>query len=724
VSPPGRRARSDEAPAHLLPVRAAGRGTRSSVLLSAVRPRFLGFGLLVLSVVVLAGLWTSRRLRTEVEAQIAGELDAVLDTAVDGLLSFLDDCERLSAAIARSPDVRAAALRAAGAGRSPEIHLAALAVAGPGRVTAPGGAALAAALAPYVEAGHLTGFVLSDANDVVLAVGGGLARVGDRLPASAFPVAEAARRQAPVAGLPTRGPDGIVHVMVAVPLAGISAFLGFGFDHVRFTASLVAARAGKTGETYAIDRQALMLSTSRFPEHLRAAGLLGPDEEDSALRVEIRDPGGDLTTGYRSPTRRRDQPLTLMAAAVTAGRSGRALVPYRDYRGVPVVAAWRWLPDRELGLATEIDAAQAFEPLRALERVFDGILGLLAAAGIAAVVGAAVAERARLRAARSDRAARRAGEYVFERRLGGGGMGEVFLARHALLRRPTAVKLLRPELTGGESIERFEREVRVTATLSHPNTVAIYDYGRTEEGAFYYAMEYLDGIDLDSLVTSFGPLREARVIHLLRQACGALRESHGVGLIHRDIKLANLYLCERGGVRDVLKVLDFGLVKAANEAARLTRASVIVGTPENMAPELFDSAANASAATDIYALGCVAYALLTGRRPFEGTSLAELCNAHLTKPVVAPSQRLGRSLDAALERLVVACLAKRPPERPQSMDEVTTLLDRSPLARAWTSEDADLFWTTHRARFEEIVRSRGEGSQPAPRSGDGDREPA
>ncbi len=693
MSPPASPARSQRGPLHLLPARAAGRGTRSSVLFSVVRPRFLGLGLLVLAVVALAGLWASQRLRKEVEAQISSELDAVLDTAVDGLLAFLDDCERLSAAIARSPDVRAGARRVEAAGGTGAAR----------------DAALAAALAPYLEAGHVTGFVLTDAEGVVLSAGGGLARVGDKLSGATFPVEAAARRRTPVAGLPARGPGGVVRVTVAVPMLDAPAFLGFGFDDARFTASLVAARAGQTGETYAFNREGLMLSTSRFPEHLRAAALLGPDEEDSALRVEIRDPGGDLTTGYRSPTRRRDQPLTLMAAAATAGQSGRALVPYRDYRGVPVVAAWRWLPERNLGVASEIDAAQAFEPLRALERVFDTLLALVAAAGIAAVAGAAVAQRARMRAARSEREARRAGEYVFERRLGGGAMGEVFLARHALLRRPTAVKLLRAELTGGEAIERFEREVRTTATLSHPNTIAIYDYGRTDDGGFYYAMEYLDGIDLDSLVTSFGPLPEARVIHLLRQACGALRESHGAGIIHRDVKLANLYLCERGGIRDVLKVLDFGLVKAANEAVRVTRASVIVGTPENMAPELFESSENASPATDIYALGCVAYALLTGRQPFEGSSLAELCNAHLTKAVAAPSQRLGRPIDSVLERTVLACLAKRAQERPQSMDDILALLDRSPLAHAWSPADADLFWMTHRARIEAIVRARGEG---------------
>jgi serine/threonine protein kinase len=345
--------------------------------------------------------------------------------------------------------------------------------------------------------------------------------------------------------------------------------------------------------------------------------------------------------------------------------------------------------------------------MRELERVFAALLALLALAGVGVVTGAAVAERARLRAASSEREARRIGEYLIEQQIGGGAMGDVFLARHTLLRRPTAVKVLRADRMSAEDISRFEREVRVTATLSHPNTIAIYDYGRTDDGSFYYAMEYLAGIDLDSLVSDFGALPDARVIHLLRQACGALGEGHEAGVVHRDVKLANLYLCARGGIPDVLKVLDFGLVKT-DDAARVTRASVIVGTPENMAPELFESAANAAPLTDIYALGCVGYALVTGHRPFEGSSLAELCNAHLGKPVASPSQRANRPVDPTLERVILACLAKRPAERPQSTRAIVALLERSPLARAWTRDDADAFWAAHRDRIDDLVRRRGQ----------------
>ena len=676
-------------PAHLHPARVAPRGNRASVLQSVLRPRSLLLGALVVVVVAASGLWARHRLQREVEHELGAELRAVLDTAVNGLLGFMENCERLAGVIAESPEVRAAAaptIVRAGSAPPPE-H------------------ALARAMAPYLAAGQFTGFVLTDRRGVVLATSGAVGHVGDHLPPHVLPVDGAIRRGRPTVGHPFRDVSGRVRVVVAAPIRDASTFLGLLLDHGPFTASLLAARAGSTGETYAFDRSGLMISTSRFPEHLRAAGLLGPDEDDSALRVELRDPRGDLTTGFRSAVRRRDQPLTFMAAAATTGHDGLTVAAYRDYRGVPVVGAWQWLADRDVGVASEIDAAQAFQPLGALERVFAALLALLAVAGVGVVAGAAVAERARLRAASSEHEARRIGEYLIERRIGGGAMGDVYFARHALLRRPTAVKVLRADRMSAEDIARFEREVRVTATLSHPNTIAIYDYDRTEDGAFYYAMEFLAGIDLDSLVTSFGPLPDARVIHLLRQACGALGEGHEAGVVHRDVKLANLYLCRRGGVPDVLKVLDFGLVKT--DDTRVTSANVIVGTPENMAPELFESAANASPLSDIYALGCVAYALVTGRRPFEGSSLAALCNAHLGKRALPPSQRANRPVDPILERVILACLGKRPSERPRSTRAVVALLDLSPLASAWTRDAADAFWTAHRERIDDVVKRRG-----------------
>jgi hypothetical protein len=637
--------------------------------------RALGPGVVALAVVALAGLWAHRRLRAEVERQVSADLQAVLATAVRGVTGFLADAERLTALVADAPDVRAAATAGANGG-DPQ--------------------ALVRAIEPYLRAGRLAGYVVSDGPSVVVAASPELTPVGGKLSPDVYPADEARRRAAPRAGLPFRGADGVVHLLIATPIRGSGLTLGLAVDHAELSAPLLAARAGDTGETYAFDAEGVMISRSRFPQHLRRAGLIGPDDDDSALRVAIRDPGGDLTQGFRSEVQRSAQPLTEGARQAIAGRAGVAVVPYRDYRGVPVVGAWSWLPERGFGVLCELDATEASGPLAALQRIFAALLALLALMGVGAVAATVHADKARGRARQAELQARRLGEYVLERKLGGGSMGEVYLARHALLRRPTALKLLRQ--ADETAIERFEREVRVTASLTHPNTIAIYDYGSSDEGSFYYAMEYLEGIDLERFITRFGPSPDARVVHILRQILGSLAEAHARGLVHRDIKPANVFLCRRGGVPDLVKVLDFGLAKAP-DGGNVTHGSVMIGTPSTMAPELFEGADRASALSDLYAVGCVAYALVTGRNAFDGSSLVELCNAHLTKTPVRPSELLGRSVDPTLERVITACLAKDPTRRPQSAREIVALFERSPLVNGWTVAEANAFWTTNAGKL-------------------------
>jgi serine/threonine-protein kinase len=247
-------------------------------------------------------------------------------------------------------------------------------------------------------------------------------------------------------------------------------------------------------------------------------------------------------------------------------------------------------------------------------------------------------------------------------------MGAVYEANHMLLRRPTAIKLLRQDKLGEESLARFEREVQLTAKLTHPNTVTIFDYGRTPDGVFYYAMELLDGATLEDIVQVVGPQPAARVVHVLTQVAGALSEAHAVGLIHRDIKPANIMLCRQGGIHDVAKVLDFGLVKDVGDEVgpSVSRTGVIKGTPYYMAPEAITAPDAVDARSDLYALGAVGYYLVTGQHLFPGKTTMEVCMQHLQNSPTPPSERLGEPVPASLESLILDCLAKDPSQRPQS----------------------------------------------------------
>jgi serine/threonine-protein kinase len=326
---------------------------------------------------------------------------------------------------------------------------------------------------------------------------------------------------------------------------------------------------------------------------------------------------------------------------------------------------------------------------------------------VCAVAMATIASRVIYGLRQEIRKALQLGQYTLEEKLGEGGMGTVYRARHAMLRRPTAVKLLPPEKVGESSLERFEREVQLTAALSHPNTVAIFDYGRTPDGIFYYAMEYLDGVDLESLVLAHGPQPPARVVHVLRQVCGSLSEAHEAGLVHRDIKPANVILCERGGAPDVAKVVDFGLVKDLEDAHAITRTDAITGTPLYLAPEAVRGE-EVDGRGDLYALGALGYFLLAGRNVFEGKTLVEICGHHLHATPAPPSQPLGRPLPPQLEAVILSCLEKDPERRPASARELATRLAECDDVAEWTEDEARAWWAEHGASLAPAGDSSGE----------------
>ncbi|MEM7136087.1 MAG: serine/threonine-protein kinase [Myxococcota bacterium] len=300
---------------------------------------------------------------------------------------------------------------------------------------------------------------------------------------------------------------------------------------------------------------------------------------------------------------------------------------------------------------------------------------------------------------------KRLGQYTLERKLGEGGMGVVFQATHGMLKRPTAIKLLRSEQVSLDAQARFQREVQLTAKLTHPHTVRIHDYGRTPDGIFYYAMEYLEGATVREIVEAFGPQPVARVVHVLRHAALALNEAHSMNLIHRDIKPSNIMLAKQGGEFDVTKVLDFGLVKNNDVASQdRTDSSVVMGTPHYLSPESIHAAGKVCPQSDIYALGAVGYYLLTGRHIFDGETIMEVCVQHIQSTPPPVSEARGEPIPAELENLIMACLAKDPEGRPPSARALARALECLPLSR-WTLEDSEAWWQ----RFGDLLSSDSGG---------------
>jgi hypothetical protein len=315
------------------------------------------------------------------------------------------------------------------------------------------------------------------------------------------------------------------------------------------------------------------------------------------------------------------------------------------------------------------------------------------------------------------RDANEVGQYTLEEKIGEGGMGVVYRARHALLRRPTAVKLLAPGRAGEQAVRRFEQEVQLTSALTHPNTIAIFDFGRTPDGIFYYAMEYLDGITLEDLVAHAGAQPAARVVHILKQVCGALVEAHAIGLIHRDIKPANLMLCVRGRIPDQIKVLDFGLVKehgAEAAAAGLSMSGALIGTPAYLAPEAILDPTSVDARSDLYAVGAVGYQLLVGEPVFAGKTILEICAHHLHSEPAPPSQRARSPIPVSLDRLVLRCLAKDPAARPASAAAIIAELDQLDDLGTWTVADAQRWWQEEAPLVTRAVKAGRTGGSTGP----------
>lgn len=462
-----------------------------------------------------------------------------------------------------------------------------------------------------------------------------------------------------------------------------------------FTKILAVARKGVSGETYAFDKNGTMISQSRFDENLKKIRLLPDDDTtQSLLNIQIRNPGVDMTQGYNPVSRVRDLPLTKMAQSAIDGNSSFDVDGYNDYRGVPVIGAWTWLPDYEFGVASEVDVAEAFEVLYVLRWISACLFFLLCMGSVGIWFYTKKMDRLRLEVQQSVIASKKLGQYALLDKIGEGGMGTVYRGQHAMLQRPTAIKLLHTDKTTDQSLARFEREVRMTSMLTHPNTIAIYDYGRTPEDVFYYAMEFLEGTDLEKFISDYGPIPEERALYFLKQICGSLDEAHQAGIIHRDMKPQNVMITQRGGLFDFVKVLDFGLVKVIDSEKEkgLTNANAMTGTPLYLSPEGIERPDQVDARSDVYAVGAIAYYLVTGKPIFEGANVVEICMHQVNSKPVPPSERSGRILNPQFEELILECLAKNPNDRPEDAKALGNALEEIITEAVWSKHDSEKWW--------------------------------
>ena len=663
-----------------------------------------------------AGTWLRAHVERAIKMQVEEELRTLLNADVTALRIWLRSQEANATAAARDPEVRQAVLGlvkfADGHDRSSRELL-----------DAPERAQLETALLPQLESHGYAGFVVVNRDGHILAAEhenllGLMSLLGheefaDKVLSGTASVSRPFTSRVILpdewggmsAGVPT--------MFAAAPVRDddekVVAFIGLRIrPSEEFTHILNVARFGESGETYAFNKQGRLLSASRFEDQMKDIGLLVDQPQSrSELSIELRDPGVDMVAGERPPVSRAEQELTRMAKDAVAGNSGIDVEGYRDYRGVMVCGAWTWLPEYGFGVATEVDQTEVYQPVYMIRTVFWALFGLLAAAAATLFAFTLFAGRLDKRVREAVLAAGKLGQYALEEKIGEGGMGSVYRARHAMLRRPTAIKLLEPSKTTDVAIARFEREVQHTSQLNHPNTITIYDYGRTDEGVFYYAMEYLDGYSLQDVVEQFGPQPDGRVIQILLQVCGSLLEAHSQGLIHRDIKPANIMVTRRGGVDDFVKLLDFGLVKATDNRmqTQLTAVNSITGTPLYLPPECIQDPDSADARSDLYSLGGVGYFLLTGRPPFEAATVLEVIRRQVEEQPVPPSQKVPKPIAPELEQVLLSCLEKLPKDRPASAAHVADVLAACTPCQPWTAADAKRWWNQQRPATRDEVRS-------------------
>jgi hypothetical protein len=636
--------------------------------------------------------WTSyRTLEQTMKNELESRLETVRDATIAALVVWSDEVKAVVDVHAASPLVQEHARELLAIARSSRDSRETL-------LASPALASLRKGLGPVVQRHGFQGWGVVALDGMFLGTGTDR-NAGNRVPgiqASLSRMAEGHTIVTPPTSVRLLDDQPVGLMLIGGPIRDehgeIIAIFGFSLNpELVYGRLLAGGRQGESGETYAFDEEAVLVSRSRFEDDLREVGLLPEDPKvPSYLYIHVRNPGGNMMEGFQPTVAQLARPLTEAAASAVSGESGVDIEGYPDYRGVPVLGAWAWLPDLGIGVVTEIEVAEAYAGLYVLRRQFGIIVGVLAIAAFAMFLYSFVAMGLR----RQVDQARQLGRYSVERKIGRGGMGTVYLARHALLKRPTALKVLEGDAAGEEAVTRFEREVQTTGSLRHPNTIELYDFGHTPDGAFYYAMEYVRGPTLQLLVELDGPQPDARVVHILRQAAGSLAEAHRAQIVHRDIKPSNIMLSERGGVFDFVKVLDFGLVRMSQQPAdmALTGTQALTGSPLYMSPEALENPRELDARGDVYQLGAVAYFLLAGQPPFSGDDLIEVLAKHLKQDAPPPSEVLGRPVSPDLEALVMHCLRKDPSQRHADAGELLAALEEIEVEGSWNQKDAAAWW--------------------------------
>ncbi len=508
--------------------------------------------------------------------------------------------------------------------------------------------------------------------------------------------------------------EGLPPLSILVPVthpqthAVVAAMMVRGYGLEEDYANMLARWADVAqGEVYLLNQGAALLTPSRYEAKL-AELPLAIGQTDRSRRPLVRDPGVNLLAGATPPESSAAWLPTLLARQVTTGDNGAYVDGYRNYVGQRVVGAWRWLPDHEVGIALEEDYDHSFAIANTVRRAFYALSGLFALSLLGFSAATAVGERRQRLKNISE-----VGPYHIQELLGEGGMGRVYLAEHALLCRQSAIKVLTKGDNDLSVISRFEREVQLASQLTHPNTIAIFDFGRSREGVFYYAMEYIHGAHLGQLIEYAGPLEPGRCIYLLRQLCRALLEAHHAGVVHRDIKPQNIMVCNRGGEPDFVKLFDYGLVKAfaPGVSHNQSQTKVVLGTPRFMAPERLNSPWLADPRVDIYSVGALAYYLLTAQLPPLVTFGEDI---EREQPGVETLDLPPAVVDFG--GLLSVCMAVEPASRPSNMNSVLRELDALAKKFPWTRDDSELWWSKNEEKLLRLVRGKRKQLSP-----DGDR---